>query len=216
MDFDQLERPVVLFVAPMRSIDRGMNRLHQRRLPHAACAPEQRVVGGQSARESFGIFEQHIAYAIDALEQRHLDAIHSRDRNEPVPVGVPRERVRRGKLRRSRSRRRQPFERGRDALERAGGTRGFGRYPQARGGGGRTLSGAFGHGMRQGCVAPLPGRRQARKITDLERPSRPCSGAKQHCNWAAGGYSPRRFCRPNTVAAPPSRGLNPQRTQRCL
>ena len=70
-----------------------MHRLDQRRLAHAARAPQQRVVGRQPAREALGVLDQHVAHAVDALEQRHLDAIDLGDRDEPPPVRMPGERV---------------------------------------------------------------------------------------------------------------------------
>ena len=54
-------------------VDLGVHGLDQRGLAHAACAPEQRVVGRQAAREAQGVLEQDFALAFDALEQDQVD-----------------------------------------------------------------------------------------------------------------------------------------------
>ena len=69
-------------------IDAGMRRLDQRRLAHAARAPQQRVVGGISVGEAFGVLEQDVAHPVDALEQAEIDAVDARDRRQP-PIRVP-------------------------------------------------------------------------------------------------------------------------------
>ena len=79
MDFDQLELAGTPPLAA-RCIDVGVDRLDQRGLAHAARAPEQRVVGRQTAREALGVLDQDVAHPVDALEQRHLDAIDPRHR----------------------------------------------------------------------------------------------------------------------------------------
>ena len=112
-----LSSPSLAPTASMRGVDRRVHGLDQRRFAHAARAPEQRVVGGQPAREALGVLHQHVAHAIDAFEQRHLDAIDFRDRHQLPPVRMPGEGVRRRKARGGRRRRREPFERGGDALE---------------------------------------------------------------------------------------------------
>ncbi len=52
--------------------------LDQRRFAHAARAPQQRIVGRQAAGEALGVLDQHVAHPVDALEQRHLDAVDPR------------------------------------------------------------------------------------------------------------------------------------------
>ena len=97
-----------------------MRGLHQRRLAHAARAPQQRIVGRQALGEALGILDQHVAHAVDALEQRHLDAVDARDRREPASVRLPDEGVGAGQIGHGRALRRQPLERGGDAREHVG------------------------------------------------------------------------------------------------
>ncbi len=123
VDFDQLERSG-LAVACEGGIDAGMCGLHQRRLAHAAGAPEQRVVGGQALCKALGILHQHVPDAVDAFEQRHLDAVDARNRSKPA-IRVPHESISGAKVGQGRALRGQPFKRGGDALEQvalAGGT----------------------------------------------------------------------------------------------
>ncbi len=89
----------------VRRVDRGMRGLDQRRLAHAARAPEQRVVGRQPAREALGILDQHVAHPVDALEQRHLDAV---DRAAPARAAARPGARRRRRRRRSRGAGRPP------------------------------------------------------------------------------------------------------------
>ena len=62
-----------------QSRDLAMHGFHKRALAHAACAPEQRVVGGKSAREPLGIGEQGVTRDIDALQQAKWHAIDRGD-----------------------------------------------------------------------------------------------------------------------------------------
>ena len=55
-----------------------MDGLDQRGFAHAARAPQQRIVGGQAAREAAGVVEELVALSVDALEQRQIDAIDLR------------------------------------------------------------------------------------------------------------------------------------------
>jgi hypothetical protein len=103
MDLDQLEI--------IAAVDGRMHGLDQRRLAHAAGAPEQRIIGRQSAREPLRVLDQSVAHAIDALEQRHVDAIDVLDRREPTPLRMPHEGVGRGEIRRRRRARSEPFDR---------------------------------------------------------------------------------------------------------
>ena len=95
-----------------------MHGLDQRRLAHAACAPEQCIVGWQSARESIGVFDQHVAHLVYSLEERHVDAIDFGHRNETPPVGMPGERLRQLIRRRPRHIGRESFQRQRNTLQR--------------------------------------------------------------------------------------------------
>jgi hypothetical protein len=144
VDFDELERAASAVVRE-RGVDRGVRGLDQRRLAHAARAPQQRVVGGQAFGEALGIFHQHVAHAVDALEQRHLDAVDAFDRRQPPAVGVPDESVRAGKIGEGGVARRQPLKRRGDAFQhRAGGGR-LGRRFRLAGGLGFRLACGFRH-----------------------------------------------------------------------
>src|SRR3569832_892815 len=57
-------------------------------LAHAACAPEQGVVGGQAACEPLGVLHQDVAHPVDALQQEQLDAADPRHRRQTA-VGMP-------------------------------------------------------------------------------------------------------------------------------
>jgi len=128
-----------------------VRRFHQRRLPHAARAPQQRVICWQAAREAFGILDQQIAHAIDALKKRHLDPIDAGDRHKPPPFRVPDKGVGGGKIRRCRGLRRKSFKRGGDAKQNALGGAALRRFvfpPVAGGFCSRLDAGAmrfFGH-----------------------------------------------------------------------
>ena len=65
MNLDQLETPGLIAGG---GIDCGMGCLHQRRFAHAPGSPEQRVVGGQSAGEPFGILDQNVADPVDITD----------------------------------------------------------------------------------------------------------------------------------------------------
>ena len=105
----------------MRGADRRMRGFDQRRLAHAARAPQQRVVRRQAAREALGVLDQKIAHPIDAFEQRHLDPVDARDRGEALPFGMPDKGVGGRKIGLCRRRRRQPFQRVGDPLKDAVG-----------------------------------------------------------------------------------------------
>ena len=64
-------------------VDRGMRGLDQRRLAHAARAPEQRVVGRQAVGEALGVLDQEIAHPVDAAQKRKIDAV---DASRPAPA----------------------------------------------------------------------------------------------------------------------------------
>ena len=124
VNFDQLERPG-LAVACEGAIDFGVRGFHQRRLAHAAGAPEQRIVGGQALRKALGVLHEHVPDAIDALEQRHLDAVDARDWSK-TSIRVPDKSICSVEVGQGRALRGQPFKRGGNALEHValpGGTR---------------------------------------------------------------------------------------------
>ena len=186
-----------------------MRGFDQRRLAHAARAPQQRVVGRQARGEALGVLDQHVAHAVDALEQRHVDAVDARHRREPAPVGMPDEGIGGGEIGRGRRLRRQPLERGGDALSRYVARRRpadlvdlalpvFGRFAMA--------------GQRVDCKALLlagsmhaPGKTgRARKPAEM----RPFSRASmRHCNRAGGRYSPREIARRGRCPATARRGI---------
>ena len=116
MDFDQLEaaRDVLL------AVDRGVRRLDQRRLAHAARAPQKRVVGGQRAGEAPGVLDQKVAHPVDAAQERDVDAVDARDGRQRAAVGAPDEGFRGVEIGRGRGRRREPLERVGDAGEKVG------------------------------------------------------------------------------------------------
>ena len=95
----------------------GVRGLHQRRLAHAARAPQQGVVGGQPLREAARVVEQLLGGAVDALEQAERLAVDVRHRQEGLRRGLPHVGLALLEVRLGRRRRRQPVERGGKALE---------------------------------------------------------------------------------------------------
>ena len=71
----------------------GVRRLDQRRLAHAARAPQQRVVGGQAAGEAARVVEQLLGGAVDALEQAERLAVDVRRRAGRLPARPARRRL---------------------------------------------------------------------------------------------------------------------------
>ena len=58
------------------------------RAPHSSA-----LLAGYTVGEAFGVFDQDVAHAVDALEQAEIDAVDMRHRRQP-PIGVPDEGVR--------------------------------------------------------------------------------------------------------------------------
>ena len=121
VNLDQFQAVGRLAVA----VDAGMRRLDQRRLSHAARAPQQHVVGGQAIGEAFGVLDQDVAHPLDALEQAEIDPADVRHRRQPS-VRVPDEGVGAaegvgciGRRRRGGQVRGNGFERARDPFRRA-------------------------------------------------------------------------------------------------
>ena len=79
-----------------------MRRLDQRRLAHAARAPQQRIIGGQGAREPAGVFDQEVAHPVDAAQERDVDPVDPQDGRERAAVGAPDEGFRRVEIGRGR------------------------------------------------------------------------------------------------------------------
>ena len=174
---------------PRTIVDRGMHRLDQRRLAHAARAPEQRIVGRQAAREALGILHQRVAHAVDALEQRHLHAVDARDRNQPRALGMPDEGVGAAEIGHCGWTRREPLQRVGDARKRLviGSRTWLGAGPRTR-----PFPGDVGFrigGQSGSAWYPLAGPERPRKTAGI----RACRGTAQRCNWAHRRYSPRRF-----------------------
>ena len=87
------------------------DRLDQRRLAHAARAPQKHVVGGQAGGETLGVVDQDVAHAVDAADQPDVDAVDALHRLENARLGRPDEAVGRGEIGRLRRRRRQAADR---------------------------------------------------------------------------------------------------------
>ncbi len=81
VDLDQLE-------AREAGIDGTMHGLDQGALAHAAGAPEQRIVGGQAAREAFRVGQEGVAAAVDALEKRQRHPVDAPDRRKSPGLGL--------------------------------------------------------------------------------------------------------------------------------
>ncbi len=81
-------------------VDRGMHRLDQRALAHAARAPQQRVVGGQPVGEAPRVGEQDVAHPVDPAQQPDLDAA---DLRRPARASRRRHARQRRRRRRDRS-----------------------------------------------------------------------------------------------------------------
>ncbi len=114
MDLDQLQPSLA---ADLARENVGMNGLDQRRLAHAARAPEQGVVGRQALGEPLGVGGELVADAVDALEQRQVDAVDLLHRVERAARGAPDESVGGVEIGGGRRRRRKAVERVGDAGE---------------------------------------------------------------------------------------------------
>lgn len=101
MDLDQLQRAFGI------GVDRGMHRLDERGLAHAARTPQQHVVGGQGGGETPRVVEQDVAHAVDGADQLDVDAVDARHRLQFAGFRGPDETVGRGEIRLSRLCRRQ-------------------------------------------------------------------------------------------------------------
>ena len=75
------------------------------------------LLAGSPSAKRVGVFQQRIAHAIDAAEQRDIDAIDLRHRLQRAAVGVPDEGVGGADIRRRRRRRGEPLQRLADAGE---------------------------------------------------------------------------------------------------
>jgi hypothetical protein len=77
----------------LKPLDLAMHGLDERALAHAACAPQQRIVGGQPPREALRVGKERIAHAVDALEQRKRHAVDIGNGQEGLRLGLPHEGV---------------------------------------------------------------------------------------------------------------------------
>ena len=116
MDLDQFQAPRDLAL----SVDRGVRSLDQRRLAHAARAPEQRIVGGKGAREALGVLDQKVAHPVDPAQERDIDAVDVRNRRKGARVGAPDEGLGRVEIGFVRGSGREAIERLGDAAEEVG------------------------------------------------------------------------------------------------
>ena len=116
MDLDQFQAPRDLALA----VDRGVRSLDQRRLAHAARAPEQRIVGGKGAGEALGVLDQKVAHPVDPAKERDVDTVDARDGREGARVGAPDEGLGGVEIGPVRGRGREAIERLGDAAEEVG------------------------------------------------------------------------------------------------
>ncbi len=194
----------ISFRLPLTSrplVDAGVHGLHQRRLAHAARAPQQRVVGGQAGGEALGVLGQDVAHPVDALEQRQLDAADMRHGDSAGPPGARRRPRRRPAdwLRPLRSRRRAGSRRSPRARLRFADRRRR-RARSARSTaccawlGRRSSSGGLFGGLARGLAGHLMLPSAAPITGPCEVGKRPKNqGLSRRCNWDRGGYSPREF-----------------------
>ena len=117
VDLDELQQPGILAEA---RIDRGMGGLDQRRLAHAARAPQQRVVGGQAAAKR-SVFSIRMSRMRSMPLRSDMSTRLTRGTGASLRrIGIPDEGVGDGEIGRFRRLRREPLQRRRDALENVG------------------------------------------------------------------------------------------------
>ena len=102
------------------SVDRGVRSLDQRRLAHAARAPQKRIVGGKGAREALGVLDQKVAHPVDPAQERDVDSVDARNGRERARVGAPDEGLGGVEIGFVRGRGREAIERLGDAAEEVG------------------------------------------------------------------------------------------------
>ncbi len=69
--------------------DGGVSGLDERRLAHAARAPQQHVVGREAVGEAARIVEKDVANPVDAADKTDLDAVDDRYRGERRGRRIP-------------------------------------------------------------------------------------------------------------------------------
>ena len=95
----------------------GLRGLDQRRLAHAARAPQQGVVGRQALGEAARVVEQLLGGPVDALEQAERLAVDVRHGQEGLRARLPHEGLGRGELEGRRRPRGHALERRGEAVE---------------------------------------------------------------------------------------------------
>src|SRR5262245_47399541 len=89
MNFDELER----FVFAARRVDVSVDRLDKRRLPHAAGAPQERVVRRKSGSETFRVIDEDVADPLHATDKPDINTVHPADRLQVTGLGRPHETI---------------------------------------------------------------------------------------------------------------------------
>ena len=128
MDLDQLEVRAG-FAQSQLGADLGMRGLDERRLAHAARAPQQRVVCRQSRGEPACIVEQLCRRPVDTLQQLQRNSVDVGDRQEAFGLGQPHEGLCGLEVGRGAARRGNPLQGSGDAVE-AGHEVGIERHEQ--------------------------------------------------------------------------------------
>ena len=78
---------------------RAVDRLHQRGFPHAARAPQQRIVGRVPGGEAAGVLKQRVARPVDPHQEVQLHPVYLRHRLQPVWAHMPDKAGRGGEIR---------------------------------------------------------------------------------------------------------------------
>ena len=63
-------------------IDGSVDALDERRFAHAACPPEQRIVGREALRKAQRVRKKRVPGAIDPAQQRDIDPVDAGNRDE--------------------------------------------------------------------------------------------------------------------------------------
>ena len=98
-------------------VDRCVGRFHKRAFSHASRAPQERVVGRQSAGKAVRVVEKDIAHPVHSADQGQVHSGNFGDRDREPGFGVPDEGIRSFKCGFGRGSRCEPFQRFRDARQ---------------------------------------------------------------------------------------------------
>jgi hypothetical protein len=82
----------------LEATELAVDGLHQRALAHAACAPKERVVGGEPLGKAFSIGQKRVPHPVDPLEKLKRDAIDLLDREKASSLCLPDESVARPEI----------------------------------------------------------------------------------------------------------------------